>query len=955
MRILHLNIRGFGELRGDFPLDAGEGRLGLLLEKNEAGKTTLVEAILAALYGLDKDKRKSRGKLSEWEQFRPWDGGPYGVILHLRHGGEDLTIERDFNDDSVRVLSAGSDCSDRYRSGKRVAVGEKMLGLRREQFLNSAFVRQGEVGWGDASALSEALQRVADATPGETTSAQAIELLRRGLEEYEGLTLAGKGKVETEIQRCRQRIEETKKELDVLREEKEKLGRRIDQLRRSEDRKAQREKKRKSIELARVLLSLEELEAELQAGERQRALVVELEEKIRGDENLLAIGEDDLESAEKLYQRWVGARKTAESYLKDAGIAEGEKAEALAKVEVLGLQRPPVAEDLEAMIEAQARIADAQSDRKRLEENAHREEEAIGSAGFDSAQAEALLAGFSYLTAEDRELLESRTKESFSIEDHRTRLREELSSLRARQDEIGNARVHRRRWGGIVAAIGAAIFASGLLWPLALGLAGHLLSYAGGVVLVVGLYFFVSATRWRNTEESLAAAQVERCAGEIHEIEERNQEHEVAWQDLAHRLGIPTEELERYYRRLKDVKVNLEALAGIAKRMEDAGKQEEAALESVAKAWEVFDDEPSAELIPQRLAALREATNLYRAVEAATKQAESQTVFADEKKLAWIQRRRELREAMQRCGIVLGEKATVEEIEEAYRELKKRRESIREARHRRDEELPKARALLLDENTRRTKEVHQKELQQEIERRTEEGITPEAIPVDLLLSRRREHLDRLADELSQQERSDADDREHSLTEVRSFLQRYEDRVPQLWEKLEELKRALRRAREFRDAVSLAMESLEEISRESYRDWAEGMNREASRLLEKLGTESRQLRFSEDLGFQLSHRGKLLSDREVDQQLSTGARDGVYLAARLAVSRLLGGKESLPLILDDPFAHCDDDRLLEGLSMLFAAAEGQQVLLLACQRSRYQWALEELDRPGALVILALGEP
>ena len=47
MRLLHLSIRGFGQLHGEYPLDAGDGRAGLLLERNETGKTTLVEAVLA--------------------------------------------------------------------------------------------------------------------------------------------------------------------------------------------------------------------------------------------------------------------------------------------------------------------------------------------------------------------------------------------------------------------------------------------------------------------------------------------------------------------------------------------------------------------------------------------------------------------------------------------------------------------------------------------------------------------------------------------------------------------------------------------------------------------------------------------------------------------------------------------------------------------------------------------
>ena len=174
------------------------------------------------------------------------------------------------------------------------------------------------------------------------------------------------------------------------------------------------------------------------------------------------------------------------------------------------------------------------------------------------------------------------------------------------------------------------------------------------------------------------------------------------------------------------------------------------------------------------------------------------------------------------------------------------------------------------------------------------------------------------------------------------------------EELDRLRVARRRAEEFQLAVELARDTLEEISKESYQDWARDLNRESVQLLERLGPQSARLEFNEALGFSLQHEGRLLTNVEVDQMLSAGARDGVYLAARLAVSRVLGSQgRGLPLILDDPFANCDDQRLLSGLRMLRAAAVEQQVLLLACQRSRYDWAMDQLGRPEGWVVLSLG--
>ncbi len=954
MRLLHLSIRGFGELRGEYVLEAGEGRLGLLLERNEAGKTTLVEAVLAALYGLDRDKRKARGRLTDWERFRPWSGNAYGLSLLLSHRGEELTIERDFKEDSVRVLQGGRDLTDRYRSGRHVLVGETLLGLSRAQFLHCAFVRQGEVAWGDASGLGEALQRVADSGTGESTAAQALAALRKGLDEYEGLTLAGRGKVDTEIHRCREQIEATRRKLDALLTERERLGRRIDELQDSEVCRAARERRSQEIELARLELEKEEIEAALTADDTLRAQLDELERLDREQAGLLEVAESDLDAAESLYQRWVGARRTAESYLKDAVAAEEEWEEARKKVESFGLARPPRAEDLEALVQARTRIADAQRDLERLLENARREKQAIEAAGFTPEQAESMLTAFQYLTDDDRQLLESRMRESLSIDEQRQRLREELSQWQRRHDDLERARARRRRDGGLIAAAGALLLAGGLLAGGSLGLPFPLPQIAGGVVVVLGLYRLVSAGRWRNAEESLALDQMKRCADEIHEIEERNQEHEVAWQDLAHRLGIERDQLEGRYRELRSVESHLSALQGIEERRQEARTQEESALAASASAWELFGEEPSVEHLEERLERLRAALKAQGEAEAAADRLKTQQALADEKKLAWIQRRGELRETLAACGIEVSEKATVEEIEEAAGRLKELHRQRDAARRRREEELPKLRAEVLTSEERSRRQKRREELTVEIERRRAEGIEPVELTGEWVFSRRRAELDELAEKLLVEERSEARRREDSLTEVRAFLQKYEDQAPGLWSRLEQLQRALRRATEFRDAVTLAIDDLEAISRETYHDWAARLNREASLLLEKLGTGSRELRFGEDLRFQLQHGDKLLDAVEIDQQLSTGARDGVYLAARLAVSRLLGGEDHLPLILDDPFAHCDDERLLEGMRLLLDAAREQQVLLLACQHSRYEWAKERLGFPREVVELGLGE-
>ena len=72
--------------------------------------------------------------------------------------------------------------------------------------------------------------------------------------------------------------------------------------------------------------------------------------------------------------------------------------------------------------------------------------------------------------------------------------------------------------------------------------------------------------------------------------------------------------------------------------------------------------------------------------------------------------------------------------------------------------------------------------------------------------------------------------------------------------------------------------------------------------------------------------------------SGGTKDQLYLAVRLAVSRLLC--PGTPLILDDALVRFDDQRMQAALQVMRQEAESRQVLLFTCQ-SREQEALEGL--------------
>ena len=92
------------------------------------------------------------------------------------------------------------------------------------------------------------------------------------------------------------------------------------------------------------------------------------------------------------------------------------------------------------------------------------------------------------------------------------------------------------------------------------------------------------------------------------------------------------------------------------------------------------------------------------------------------------------------------------------------------------------------------------------------------------------------------------------------------------------------------------------------------------------------------------------------RLSRGARDQLYFALRVAVLEVLASERALPIILDDPFLHFDDDRLARAGRTLARLGDSHQVLLFSHDGRLTRWGFPcaELPEPAA-VTAELGAP
>ncbi len=130
----------FGKLRGcELNLSPG---LNIVEAPNESGKSTLASFLRVMLYGLST---RERGAAADKNRFAPWHGGAMEGQLELTHAGADITITRDTaraNSPMGRFRAVYSGTDEPYGNMDGTNCGETLLGVPREVYERSAFIRQ---------------------------------------------------------------------------------------------------------------------------------------------------------------------------------------------------------------------------------------------------------------------------------------------------------------------------------------------------------------------------------------------------------------------------------------------------------------------------------------------------------------------------------------------------------------------------------------------------------------------------------------------------------------------------------------------------------------------------------------------------------------------------------------------------------------------------------------------
>ena len=180
--LIHHMSASFGKLRGD-TLELKEG-LNILQAPNETGKSTWCAFLLSMLYGINSRERDRTGFIADKNRYAPWSGAAMSGRLDCLADGRELTITRA----TRRQTSPMGDFKAAYAgTGDEVPgltglnCGETLLGVSREVYERSAFIRQSGLAISQDAGLERRIASLVTSGEEGTSYSEAAELLKKQL------------------------------------------------------------------------------------------------------------------------------------------------------------------------------------------------------------------------------------------------------------------------------------------------------------------------------------------------------------------------------------------------------------------------------------------------------------------------------------------------------------------------------------------------------------------------------------------------------------------------------------------------------------------------------------------------------------------------------------------------------------------------------------------------------
>ena len=172
----------FGKLQ-EQTLELREG-LNILQAPNETGKSTWCAFLLSMFYGINTKERDRGGVLADKNRYAPWSGVPMSGRLDCVAGGENLTLFRTTRRQTapmgeLQALYTGT--ADPVPGLTGANCGEVLLGVSREVYARSAFIRQGGAAVTQDAGLERRIAALVTSGEEDTSYTEAAETLKKQL------------------------------------------------------------------------------------------------------------------------------------------------------------------------------------------------------------------------------------------------------------------------------------------------------------------------------------------------------------------------------------------------------------------------------------------------------------------------------------------------------------------------------------------------------------------------------------------------------------------------------------------------------------------------------------------------------------------------------------------------------------------------------------------------------
>ncbi len=181
-------------------------------------------------------------------------------------------------------------------------------------------------------------------------------------------------------------------------------------------------------------------------------------------------------------------------------------------------------------------------------------------------------------------------------------------------------------------------------------------------------------------------------------------------------------------------------------------------------------------------------------------------------------------------------------------------------------------------------------------------------------------------------------------QIRLSANNFDDYYPKTQHELELLDRDLARIQHHKRSLDLASSLLGKVAAESRSSWSNQLSRNAALMLSEAGMEFENIDWDEHLGIRLRLRGheEVIGEDELEKRLSRGMLSQVDWIVRMAVALVVCETDSIPVVLDEPFARIDDQRFLSSMKLLIKLLPRLQVIVLSCHQLRHQWLMQQLS-------------